>query len=48
MIDTIRALHERGLTILLVEQNVGVAAACRTGACAEGRRDRAIGAGAPT
>ena len=27
MIDTIRALHARGLTILLVEQNVGVAAA---------------------
>src|SRR5206468_2221423 len=27
MIDTIRALHARGMTILLVEQNVGVAAA---------------------
>jgi len=27
MIDTIRALHARGLTIVLVEQNVGVAAA---------------------
>lgn len=27
MIETIRALHARGLTILLVEQNVGVAAA---------------------
>ena len=27
MIDTIRALHARGLTIMLVEQNVGVAAA---------------------
>ena len=27
MIDTIRTLHARGLTILLVEQNVGVAAA---------------------
>lgn len=26
MIDTIRQLHKRGLTILLVEQNVGVAA----------------------
>ena len=27
MVDAIRRLHERGLTILLVEQNVGVAAA---------------------
>jgi branched-chain amino acid transport system ATP-binding protein len=27
MVETIRALHARGLTILLVEQNVGVAAA---------------------
>jgi len=27
LVDTIRALHARGLTILLVEQNVGVAAA---------------------
>ncbi|HVY16330.1 MAG TPA: ABC transporter ATP-binding protein [Rhodopila sp.] len=27
MVDTIRALHARGMTILLVEQNVGVAAA---------------------
>ena len=27
LIETIRALHQRGLTILLVEQNVGVAAA---------------------
>jgi branched-chain amino acid transport system ATP-binding protein len=27
MVDTIRTLHARGLTILLVEQNVGVAAA---------------------
>ncbi len=27
MVDTIRLLHKRGLTILLVEQNVGVAAA---------------------
>ena len=27
VVDTVRALHARGLTILLVEQNVGVAAA---------------------
>ena len=27
MVDAIRRLHHRGLTILLVEQNVGVAAA---------------------
>jgi branched-chain amino acid transport system ATP-binding protein len=27
LVDTVRALHARGLTILLVEQNVGVAAA---------------------
>jgi branched-chain amino acid transport system ATP-binding protein len=27
MIDTIKMLRDRGLTILLVEQNVGVAAA---------------------
>jgi branched-chain amino acid transport system ATP-binding protein len=27
MIATIKLLHQRGLTILLVEQNVGVAAA---------------------
>src|SRR5205085_2469124 len=27
MVDAIRALHRRGLAILLVEQNVGVAAA---------------------
>jgi branched-chain amino acid transport system ATP-binding protein len=32
LVETIRLLHARGMTILLVEQNVGVAARCAEGA----------------
>ena len=47
IIDTIKMLRdERGLTILLVEQNVGVAAAVAEHAhILRQRRDRAFGAG---